>query len=277
MRSLRGTSDRGYVRAPWGQVHYRHGGDPEAPTVLALHQSPLSSATYEAVIAPLARRGVRTVALDTPGFGMSDPTPTQWTIPDYARGVWQVADLLGLGEVYLLGQHTGAVIAAEAAFQQPDRVNGIVLQGLPLYSDEEREEKKRSYAPPYEPAEDGSHLRVIRDRIRRLYPRLGVAETDRQLIEYLSAGPDYATAYRAVFDYRVDTERLNTFPVLLLHGSDDLVDRFTPEVTAALPNAELVTIPGGTDFVVDEQPEVFADELARFVLRKAAMVSGGSR
>ncbi|SHK98565.1 Pimeloyl-ACP methyl ester carboxylesterase [Pseudonocardia thermophila] len=277
MRSLRGSSERGYVRAPWGQVHYRCGGDPTAPTVLALHQSPLSSATFEAVIEPVVRRGVRMVALDTPGFGMSDPTPEQWTIPDYARAVWQVADLLGLGKVHLLGQHTGAVIAAEAAFQQPERIDGLVLQGLPLYSDEEREEKKRSYAPAYEPAEDGSHIGVIRDRIRRLYPRLGVAETDRQLIEYLSTGPDYATAYRAVFDYRVDTERLDTFPVLLLHGSDDLVDRFTPQVTAALPNARLVTIPDGTDFVMDEQPEAFAEELARYVLRETATLSGGAR
>ena len=276
MRSMAGRAARGYVDLPWGQVHYRHGGDPDAPTVLVLHQSPLSSATYEAVVEPLARRGLRVVAPDTPGFGMSDPTPTTWSIPEYAEAAWAFADAVGLGRVHLLGQHTGAVIAAEAAFQQPERVDGVVLQGLPLYDDAERVEKKTVYAPPYEPAEDGSHLRVIRDRVKGLYPRLGVAETDRQVIEYLQTGPDYATAYRAVFDHVVDTDRLDTFPVLLLHGADDLVDRMTSRVTAALPHARLVTIPGGTDFVADEQPEAFADELARYVLREPAH-AGGAR
>lgn len=261
---------------PWGQVHYRHGGRADAPTALALHQSPLSSATYEATIAPLVARGLRVIAPDTPGFGMSDPTPEPWSIPDYARAAWQVADALGLGEVHLLGQHTGAVIAADMALAQPQRVRGVLLQGLPLYDDAERAEKKRSYAPGYTPAEDGSHLGVIRNRIRMLYPRLDVAETDRQVIEYLSTGPDYATAYRAVFEYTVDTAALDALPLLLLHGSNDLVDRFTPVVTAALPSAPLVTIPGGTDFVMDEQPEAFAEEVARFVLREPA-VMGGAR
>jgi haloalkane dehalogenase len=267
VRSMGGSSDRGYVRMPWGQVHYRHGGDAGAPTVFALHQSPLSSATYEAMIAPLVARGLRVVAPDTPGFGMSDPTPHAWSIPEYAQAAWQIADALGLGEVHLLGQHTGAVIAADAALAQPGRALSVVLQGLPLYDDAERAEKKRSYAPGYVPAEDGGHLAVIRDRIVGLYPRLPVAEIDRQVIEYLSTGPDYATAYRAVFEYTVDTAALDALPVLLLHGSDDLVDRFTPVVTAALPSAPIVTIPGGTDFVVDEQPEAFAEELARFVQR----------
>ncbi|MBN9112038.1 MAG: alpha/beta hydrolase [Pseudonocardia sp.] len=275
MRSLGGRAQRGYVDLPWGQVHYRHGGDAGAPAVLVLHQSPLSSATYEAVIEPLAKRGLRVVAPDTPGFGMSDPTPTTWTIPQYAEAAWTFADAVGLGTVHLLGQHTGAVIAAEAAFQQPGRVDGIVLQGLPLYDDAERVQKKTVYAPPYEPVEDGGHVRVIRDRVKGLYPRLDVAETDRQVVEYLQTGPDYATAYRAVFDHVVDTDRLDTFPVLLLHGADDLVDRMTPQVTAALPHAGLVTIPGGTDFVADEQPEAFADELARYVLRVPA--AGGAR
>lgn len=276
MRSMGGTAARGYVDLPWGQVHYRHGGDPGSPTVLALHQSPLSSATFEAVIGPLAARGLRVVAPDTPGFGMSDPTPSAWGIPEYAAAAWAFADGLGLGRVHLLGQHTGAVIAAEAALQHPERVEGVVLQGLPLYDAAERAEKRRSYAPPYRPDPDGGHVQVIRDRIRGLYPRLGVAETDRQVIEYLSTGPDYATAYRAVFDHEVDTARLDGFPVLLLHGADDLVDRMTATVTAALPHAELVTIPGGTDFVADEQPETFARELARFVLREPAR-AGGAR
>ncbi|MEV0730961.1 alpha/beta fold hydrolase [Polymorphospora sp. NPDC050346] len=263
---IRGNGRRGYVDLPWGQVHYRHGGTPDQPVLLVLHQSPLSSATYDAVLEPLAERGVRTVAVDTPGFGMSDPPPRPWSIPEYADAVWQIADALGLTAVHLLGQHTGAVIGAQAALLAPGRVHRLILQGLPLYDETERKSKVESYAPGYVPDRDGSHLRVIWDRVYGLYPRLTPAEADRQVAEYLMTGPDYATAYRAVFAHRMDTDALAAIPTVLLHGGDDLVDRMTPVVTAALPHAPLVTIPGGTDFVADEQPEAFADAVAAQVL-----------
>ncbi|OKI56375.1 alpha/beta fold hydrolase [Micromonospora sp. CB01531] len=262
MSRARGVARRAYVDLPWGQVHYRHGGDPDRPVLLILHQSPLSSATYDAVVDPLARRGLRVVALDTPGFGMSDPPPRPWSIPEYADAVWQIADALGLPRLHLLGQHTGAIIGAEAMMRASQRVHRLILQGIPLYDEQERAEKKRSYAPGYLPARDGGHLRVIWDRVYGLYPRLTPEEANRQVTEYLLTGPDYATAYRAVFDHHVDTAALDALPIVLLHGADDLLDRMTPQVRAALPHAPLVTIPGGTDFVADEQPEAFADAVA---------------
>jgi pimeloyl-ACP methyl ester carboxylesterase len=261
----RGTSRRGYVDLPWGQVHYRHGGTVGDPVLLVLHQSPLSSATYDAVITPLAERGIRTIAVDTPGFGLSDPPPQPWTIPQYAAAVWQIADALALPRVHLLGQHTGAIIGAEAAMIAPERIERLILQGLPLYDDDERREKVSSYAPGYLPVIDGSHLRVVWDRVLGLYPRISPDEADRQVAEYLLVGPDYAVAYRAVFAHRLDTDGLAGIPTVLLHGSDDLVDRMTPAVRAALPGVPLVTIPGGTDFVADEQPEAFADAVAAVV------------
>lgn len=266
MSRIRGQARRGYVDVPWGQAHYRHGGAVDAPVLLILHQSPLSSATYDVAIGALTARGLRVIAVDTPGFGMSDPPPTPWSIPRYAAAVWEIADELGLSAVHLLGQHTGAIIGAEAALLAPARVRGLILQGLPLYDDAERVEKQTTYAPGYVPARDGEHLRVIWDRVYGLYPRLTPDEANRQVAEYLMVGPDYATAYRAVFAHHLDTDALAAVPTVLLHGSDDLVDRMTPAVRAALPKAGLVTIPGGTDFVADEQPEAFADAVAAQVL-----------
>ena len=265
LHTLKGGSTRGYVGVPWGQVHYRVAGDAGAPTVLMLHQSPLSSATYEPVLPLLAARGVRAVAVDTPGYGMSDAPPAVWSIPEYAHAAWTAADALGLGHVVLLGQHTGAVIGAEATRQAPGRAAGLVFQGLPLYSDEERAEKMRSWAPGYTPAADGSHLATIWGRIHDLYPDIGLESADREVIEYLSVGPDYAAAYRAVFGHPVDTAAISGLPTLLLHGERDLVARMDDVVTAALPHARLHRIPGGTDFAHEEFPEAFADALADFV------------
>lgn len=266
MRNLGGRSQRGYLDLPWGQVHFRRAGDPTAPALVLVHQSPLSSATFEAVVEPLAASGLHVVAPDNPGFGMSDPTPTQWTIPEYASGLWQALDQLGLESVVLLGQHTGAVVACEAARQRPSSVRGVILQGLPLYTDTEREEKLAGYAPGYEPKPDGSHLRDIWERVWRLYPEIGVDEADRQVLEYLATGPDYATAYRAVFRHQVDVDALREIPIALVHGERDLVHRFTDQVLAAMPWAELDLIPG-TDFPMDEHPEEFVRAVAKHARR----------
>lgn len=263
---MKGTSQRGYLDLPWGQVHYRRSGDAGAPALVILHQSPLSSATYEPVMELLAGHGIQVVALDTPGFGMSDPAPRPWSIPEYAAAVWQCADALGLGTVHLLGQHTGALVAAEAALSGRERVSSLIFQGIPLYTDEERATKAKTYAPGYTTDGNGGHLKVIWDRIRGLYPTISADSASRQVAEYLSVGPDYGVAYRAVFRYKPDTAALAGIPTLLLHGTEDVLNRMNDVVTAAFPGAPLVTIPGGTDFVAEEKPAVFAAAVAEHVL-----------
>ncbi|ROO88278.1 Ohr subfamily peroxiredoxin [Actinocorallia herbida] len=272
---MKGASERGYLTLPWGQVHYRHAGDPSAPPLVLLHQSPLSSATFEPALAALAARGVYAVAVDTPGFGMSDAAPRQWSIPEYAEAVWQIVDALGLDRVHLLGQHTGAIVAAEAALQRRDRVRGLIHQGIPLYSDAERAEKIASYAPGYTVSPDGEHFKVIWDRVRWLYPTISGESASRQVGEYLAVGEDYAVAYRAVFDHKLDVPALDGIPTLLLHGDQDVLNRMNDVVTAAFPKAPLVTIPGGTDFVPEEQPEAFAAAAAEHVLAHAEAAAPG--
>ena len=171
--------------------------------------------------------------------------------------------------MHLLGQHTGAIVAAEAAIQRRERVGGLIYQGIPLYSDEERAEKIASYAPGYTVAEDGAHFKVIWDRVRWLYPTISGESASRQVGEYLAVGPDYAVAYRAVFDYKLDLRALDGIPTLLLHGDQDVLNRMNDVVTAAFPEARLALIPGGTDFVPEEQPEAFAAEAAAHVLAHA--------
>ncbi|MFH9331089.1 Ohr family peroxiredoxin [Streptomyces althioticus] len=267
---MRGSSHRAYLELPWGQVHHRRAGDPDGPALVIVHQSPLSSATYEPAMTALGAHGLNVVAIDIPGFGMSDATPEQWSIPDYAGALWEIVDALGLQKVHLLGQHTGAIISAEATRQKRDRVLSLIFQGIPLYSDEERVKKAEGYAPGYTPAIDGSHLKVIWDRVRWLYPTISAESASRQVAEYLSVGPDYGVAYRAVFAHKPDIAAVADVPTLLLHGSEDVLDRMNDVVTAAFPHAPLVRIPGGTDFVAEEQPEVFADSVAAHVLAHAA-------
>lgn len=267
---------RRYLDVPWGQVHLREAGDPAAPLVLLLHQTPLSSRSYEPVLGLLGEH-VHAVAPDTAGYGASDPPSEPWDLSGYARAVWTVVDALGTDRVVLLGQHTGAVVSVEATRQQPDRVRGVVLHGVPMYTDEEREDRLRSYAPPYRITADGGHLGEIWSRQRRLYPRQHPDEATAYVQDYLATGPDYATAYRAVFNYDISSSlaALADHPVLLLCGEHDLVHHHHLRAAERLPSAREVTMPGATDFAPAEQPAGFAHHVLSFLRAVGVLAAPG--
>lgn len=67
---------RHFADLPHGQVHYAACGDLASPAVLLLHQTPRSWREYEAVL-PLIGARYRAIAMDTVGFGDSEPLPDQ--------------------------------------------------------------------------------------------------------------------------------------------------------------------------------------------------------
>ena len=147
---------KGYVDGRYGQVHFRQAGD--GVPLLLLHQSPLSSAMFDAALPHLASAGLHAVAMDTPGFGNSDPPPAPVDIAAYADALAPVLDAFGWGRAALLGHHTGAAIAAGFAARHPARVDRLILNGVPLFTAEELEFFHSFTFGPIEPQADGSHL-----------------------------------------------------------------------------------------------------------------------
>lgn len=102
--------------------------------VLFLH----SGGTFGAVYAPLMAHleEVRTLALDRPGFGLSDgyeysPTTYRETIVETITGV---LDTVGIEQVDLAGNSNGGYWSVVYALERPDRVRRLVLLGsLPAF------------------------------------------------------------------------------------------------------------------------------------------------
>jgi pimeloyl-ACP methyl ester carboxylesterase len=89
------ATTRGYAGAAGAQLHYRELG--EGSPVILLHASPLSSEFMLGQIQALASAGYRAIALDTPGYGQSDPLPEPpQSLADYARAFLAGIDALGL-------------------------------------------------------------------------------------------------------------------------------------------------------------------------------------
>lgn len=248
---------------------------PDVPPLVLVHQSPLSSRRF----APLLERlGVWTTALapDTPGYGDSPPLATETSVEDLAAALWVAVDQLVGGPVRVLGRATGAVLAAELAASRPERVQHLVLHGVPLYTPEESASRLAGFAPPYVPDAAGSHLAWIWDRVQGEYPWAPPELVTSFVADYLAAGPDFATAYRAMWRYDLDAAlrviESAGVRTTLLAGGRDRIGYMHERARARITWADEHILPEATDFVAEQDPDGF-DRLLRHVF--ATAVAGG--
>lgn len=208
---------RHFVTVGTRQVHYRRSGS--GPPVVLLHQSPSWAMALDPYTRAFADAGFTAIALDTPGYGLSDllPLPTP-EIPDYAEAVRETLDALGLRKVGLFGSHTGASIAIEFAWRHPTYVAMTLFDGYPAYTDEERAEMLEHYLPPFESKWDGSHLVSLWHKFREqmifqptfLHHRenradnapMPAAAMQPAVLPRLITAESYAIGYSSVFRYR---------------------------------------------------------------------------
>lgn len=204
------------------QTHYRTAGE-GGPLVL-LHPSPLSSAFMVPVI-DTAKDLFRVIALDTPGYGGSDPLPEPAEdLAPYCDWLAAVLDAFGFERIVLHGSATGAQVAIEFAIARPERVTALVLENAVHFEDEERADIMANYFPSLAPQADGAHLLEawrMADGLFRGFPWYQapmdgpappVDLVHATAMAYLVAGEDYARAYRAAFNNE-RAERLAQVPV----------------------------------------------------------------
>jgi pimeloyl-ACP methyl ester carboxylesterase len=156
---------QGFAPYRFGQVHYWQGGasiKPGAVPLLCLHASPGSSRSYSSFL-PLIAAQRAVLAADTPGYGLSDPPPSQPRIEDYADSMIAMAESLKLKKIDLLGNHTSSSTALEIAIRRPDLVRKIVLNSALVYTPEEVAKLRESEAAYVGVTQDSAASKVPQD------------------------------------------------------------------------------------------------------------------
>jgi pimeloyl-ACP methyl ester carboxylesterase len=203
---------RAYVDGPWGQIHVRVDGGANRPTILLVHKMVWSSLEFEKVQPLFAKRGYRTIAVDLPGCGLSDAPPSQPTIDDYADALIPVLDHFHLRKVEYLGVGTGAVIGVAMALRHPDRIDHLMLEGIPLPKTAAAPAWLTQTQDPRAPTDDGHELSSHAAGLS------GMSAEAKQVatLQFFIAGPHYVFGPRAVFAYpladRIRQVRRPTLP-----------------------------------------------------------------
>jgi pimeloyl-ACP methyl ester carboxylesterase len=122
---------KGYVDIPEGQIHYRTEGSGEP--LFLFHMAPMSSLEFESVI-PLLSNDFRVIAPDMLGHGQSSDLTREYSVADYGEATVKFMDALGIRQAYLMGNHTGSVVALYIAVEHPQRVKKLIVSGENLTS-----------------------------------------------------------------------------------------------------------------------------------------------
>jgi haloalkane dehalogenase len=107
------------------RIHYVDEGSGE--TLLLLHGNPSWSFLYRKIIAAL-QSDFRCVALDYPGYGMSDAPPGYGFTPrEHSLVLERFVDRLGLGDLTLMVQDWGGPIGLGLAGRRPELVRRLII------------------------------------------------------------------------------------------------------------------------------------------------------
>jgi pimeloyl-ACP methyl ester carboxylesterase len=95
-------------------------------TLLLLHGYGESLMAYRGILDRLAQR-YRVVAVDLPGFGLSDKPDAPYDLPSMRRRLGDFLDRWTRGPVVVVGHSMGGEIAADLAISHPQRIVATVL------------------------------------------------------------------------------------------------------------------------------------------------------
>src|SRR5688572_13305635 len=107
-------------------IGYAEFGDPDGATVLALHGTPGSRFMFALTDQAARARGLRIVAPERPGYGLSD-FHCRTTLAPTADDMTAFADALQLGRLAVIGVSGGAPFALAAAAAMPARTVLLAL------------------------------------------------------------------------------------------------------------------------------------------------------
>jgi pimeloyl-ACP methyl ester carboxylesterase len=259
------------------RVRVVESGSETGPPVLLLPGWGASIYLYRKNIAALVDAGLRAIAVDLQGQGLSDKPvdPAAYTLPRMTAHAMEIMDALAIDRARIVGQSMAGKIAAQLALERPERVERLALisavgigriPGAALLA--------------LLPLRAMDHLPAAPARwvfwavLRRAYGSVA-RPTARDVDEYYAAAgdPNFVRALFLLlreFDWRpIPLETIATLAMrlLIVAGSDDRVvtpDR-VPRVAECVPGARSLVVAGAGHVPNEEAPDAVNRALVDFL------------
>lgn len=267
------------------RIHYVDEGPPDAAPVLMVHGNPTWSYMYRTPIRLLSEAGHRVVAFDHMGFGASEkpPRPAEYTLERHLEVAVALIEALDLRDATLVAHDWGGPIGLGTLLQLRERFRALVLMNTWAW-------ELPSFLPPFlrEFRTDGSGeiLALAGNLFVESIPGgMSRREPDPLMMEaYRAPFPDYWSRLGTLAFPRdiplserdpsaAAMSRIHAgipdigLPSLLIWGMRDRVFQpvFLDQWRELLPDARVVELEDASHYLVEDQPEPIAREIADFL------------
>jgi pimeloyl-ACP methyl ester carboxylesterase len=235
--------------------------------------------------------GLRLIAWDYPGHGLSDAGDRTYDPDSYAAFALNFMDVLGLTRVVVVGNSLGGAIALRMAGLAPDRVAGMVLASPAMTGSEVFLPFRLMTLPLLGEVMTKPGKLSVEQQFAALFHDPAVATDDLRRIVWRNvhkdgaAGTLLATLRKTLWIGGVrksywlrsrDLLKSAICPILLVHGKQDVVLPFQQSVVCAAlaPRSTLRLIEGCGHTPQIESREVFNEALIAFVSEVSAEFAG---
>ncbi len=261
----------------------------QGPALLLIHGIGDSSDSWRPVFRQLAQNHT-VIAPDLLGHGRSEKPRADYSVAAYANGMRDLLSVLGVDRVTVVGHSLGGGVAAQFAYQFPDRCERLVLVGSGGVGRSVSPLLRLAAVPGTEwlmplfglpPVRIAS--RVAAELLRQLDASLG--HDTEELLAVFDALPDTSArqailrTLRSVVDWKgqvvtmLDRAYLaEGIPTLIIWGRRDVIIPLGHGrlAHAAIPESELEIFDEAGHFPHHSDPDRFAERVAAFVQQTEA-------
>jgi len=247
-------------------------GTPGKPPVLLLHGMAMYAWTWEQN-ALAWNDAFHVVGVDQRGHGDSDrPARSTYLTEIMARDAVQMADALGWDRFSIVGQSMGGHNGMQAAMDYPDRIERLVISDMePLFQLELMAYMRDADAlPVYE-----SYDQFVDEAARR-NPRPPIELHRQRAVRALRQLPDGHLTPKYDLWAPKDWAPLDLWPrlgeircpTLLVRGAESPVLRqdHAERMVKAIPNCQLVVVPGAGHGIGSDNPVMYERCIRQFLL-----------
>jgi pimeloyl-ACP methyl ester carboxylesterase len=245
--------------APGAQGHVEHDGariwyasHGSGPPVILLHGGLGHSGNWGHQLPALLRHGYRPILIDTRGHGRSTRDPRPYSYDLLASDVLAVMDALRLDRSALIGWSDGACTALTLAAAAPARVAGVFFFACNM---------DPTGVKPFEPTPT-----VNRCFARHAKDYAALSSTPDDFKDFVDA---VSLMQRTQPNYSAHGLSRICVPVTIAQSEhDEFIKREHAEYLAtALPNADLILLPGVSHFAPLQRPDQFNAAILAFLGR----------
>lgn len=242
-------------------------------TVFLLHGAYGSRAYFQHEIETLVRAGLRVVAWDAPGYGLSPLPAGGLSIEGLAEAAARLIELMGTKTNIVVGHSMGGIVTPAVAALRPERVSAIVISAtVASFSQKSEDDKKTFLAERIDPLRQG---RSFRETAAPVIDSMFAPGSAGPLVERVrevalgTANDTFCAAIEAIVNYNGEANlRAVKVPTLLLAGRHDKVGR--PEGmqnirSAFIPHAQFECLPNSGHYAFAEEPDLFNEHLLKFI------------